>query len=436
MLLKNRRHGAARAASLMTAAVIFASFPAPISAAGTRSDISPALSVLAEELSLSKSGLVGNRIEFSESDFDGILGVKVPSVTFISLPEGSRGKLMSGEREIAVGETVYRSELSELQFVPSDKEVQNTTFEIGIVGNQAYSCPCSLYMLSELNFAPTSDEGALSSTDITAFSGVTYYGSMHATDPEGDVLTYTVTEYPSRGTLTASSDGSYSYTPYESHSGQDSFTFVSRDRYGNSTPPTEISVTVKEAKESIVFADMAENEAYGAAMILADAGIMSGRERDGSYYFDPAATVSRADYLSMLYAAAGVTPSKGGDEKVFFDTDDLSTDMLACISDAYENGYIKGETTKLGTYFRPSDLITRSDAAQMTAALLGLDLNAASQTPAFSDSDMISPEAYDSIAAVCSAGIFRTFGGEFAPNAALTRAHAAQVLESVMRYCN
>lgn len=57
-------------------------------------------------------------------------------------------------------------------------------------------------------------------------------GSLNATDPDGDGLTYTVTEQPAHGTVTVNPDGSYTYIPdpdFARTGGTDSFTVTIRD---------------------------------------------------------------------------------------------------------------------------------------------------------------------------------------------------------------
>jgi adhesin/invasin len=63
-------------------------------------------------------------------------------------------------------------------------------------------------------------------------------------DPDGGTLTATVVDQPSNGTLTLSSDGSFSYTPSAAFSGQDTFTYQAGDGTDTSAPAT-VTITVQ-----------------------------------------------------------------------------------------------------------------------------------------------------------------------------------------------
>ena len=54
-------------------------------------------------------------------------------------------------------------------------------------------------------------------------------GNINAVDPEGDPLTYSLTESPEYGMVLISSDGSFTYTPASSFPGQDAFTVTVTD---------------------------------------------------------------------------------------------------------------------------------------------------------------------------------------------------------------
>ena len=60
-------------------------------------------------------------------------------------------------------------------------------------------------------------------------------------DPDGGTLTATVVDQPANGTLTLSSDGSFSYTPSAAFSGQDTFTYQAGDGTDTSAPATVTS---------------------------------------------------------------------------------------------------------------------------------------------------------------------------------------------------
>jgi hypothetical protein len=54
-------------------------------------------------------------------------------------------------------------------------------------------------------------------------------GSVAAIDPEGDPITYAVTDGPQHGTVTLGPDGSYTYTPDTDFTGVDTFSVAVAD---------------------------------------------------------------------------------------------------------------------------------------------------------------------------------------------------------------
>ena len=75
----------------------------------------------------------------------------------------------------------------------------------------AQSTPPSLTEMLQhafINKAPTADPA-----QSPGQSGGVVTGDLHADDPDGDEVTYTVTEQPTHGTVVVNPDGSYTYTP-------------------------------------------------------------------------------------------------------------------------------------------------------------------------------------------------------------------------------
>ena len=58
-------------------------------------------------------------------------------------------------------------------------------------------------------------------------------GTLQASDPEGDPLTYTVTRQPEHGTVTINPDGTFTYTPSDGFAGPDGFTVRVTDDTGS-----------------------------------------------------------------------------------------------------------------------------------------------------------------------------------------------------------
>ncbi|MDN5865487.1 MAG: outer membrane beta-barrel protein, partial [Gammaproteobacteria bacterium] len=90
---------------------------------------------------------------------------------------------------------------------------------------------------------PVAEDGTLTTEVNTAKDG-----TLVATDPDGDPLTFSIVSQPSHGgvTLDDASTGAYTYTPDTGYSGNDSFTFKASDGVADSNTAT-IAITVNAA---------------------------------------------------------------------------------------------------------------------------------------------------------------------------------------------
>jgi len=91
------------------------------------------------------------------------------------------------------------------------------------------------------NNPPVANNGSL-----TVNANSIGHGTLKATDPDGDALTFIIETPPGHGsvTITDPNTGAYTYTPSPGYSGNDSFTFKANDGEADSNIAT-INVTVK-----------------------------------------------------------------------------------------------------------------------------------------------------------------------------------------------
>ena len=75
------------------------------------------------------------------------------------------------------------------------------------------TAPTPIQLLQHALFNKTPTANPVQAPGYSATGVIT--GNLNATDPNGDVLTYTVTQQPTRGTVVLNSDGSYAYSPPE-----------------------------------------------------------------------------------------------------------------------------------------------------------------------------------------------------------------------------
>ncbi|MBQ5772142.1 MAG: S-layer homology domain-containing protein [Clostridia bacterium] len=396
--------------------------------------LSYGLQVLAAGTDMAMSAPVGNEIVFSADAFARALNLsQVKSVTVCTLPLATEGELLLGSSRIAAGQTLSAEVLSSVSFAAADDRVRQASFTFTANGS-SLPMVCNLYLLTEENYAPTVSLASSLSLRLNTHLGLCAYGTLSAYDPDGDPLSYEIVSYPKHGAvrMTDSRLGTYVYTPEAGYLGSDSFSYIARDRYGNSSAAARVELRVTASGTSVTYADMQDSKSYNAALTVTEKGIMSGVQVGNRYYFYPDAEVSRLELLVMAMHASGISTLPDAEATVFADDADIPASMKGYVHAAYRLGYVSGSTVEGSLCFLPNESISCAEAAVILEKILGLE--GAGVTPTFADLDEIPVWARDAIYALHAEGILLGEGGELSPLSTLTRARAAEILAAVAAY--
>ncbi|HPU18217.1 MAG TPA: hypothetical protein PLZ27_06075, partial [Bacillota bacterium] len=90
--------------------------------------VSPALGVIAENMTMVKTGYSYSDITFTKEDFDFALGREAKSITILTLPNAADGTLYLGSVPVTINQTVSRDNLSKLIFSSSGEGTVETSF--------------------------------------------------------------------------------------------------------------------------------------------------------------------------------------------------------------------------------------------------------------------------------------------------------------------
>ena len=375
--------------------------------------LSPALAVLANDLSMSKCGLIGNEMTFYPEDFDRVADTAVKSITVLTLPAPESGSLYLYEKPVEKFTEIQREEIEKLTFrTACDKEIScNFTFRVH-TENEKYQAVCTLYMLDRLNFAPTirlEDENGLS-VGCSAYAGTVATGSLSCDDPESDSVFYRIVSYPQKGTVTLKGS-EYRYTAFEGTAGEDSFAVVAIDRYGNQSERVTIPVTILARQNGLSYADMEDHDAYNAALTLSYNGVLSGTVIGGQAVFRPDLPITRAEFTAALVTALGYEENTANNA-VFADGDTVPDHLMPALSTALELGWIEVDAE---TSFRPNEPINRMEAAVILCRCMDLQLKPIPGIDANTQSLLV----------MAQMGILGFDNGSMSPEKALTRSDAA-----------
>ncbi len=164
--------------------------------------------------------------------------------------------------------------------------------------------------------------------------------------------------------------------------------------------------------------------AASAIELLAGKGIVAGFP-DGT--FRPNAVVTRAQFVTMLVKAAGLTPVASG-QTPFSDVPPGQW-YAPYVAAAYQAGLVSGMGN--GT-FDPNGQLTRAQLAVLLAKAVGT--SATSSLSRFSDAAAIPSWAEGSVETVVADGLMAGFpNGTFGPDQTATRAQAAAVLAAYLK---
>lgn len=101
------------------------------------------------------------------------------------------------------------------------------------------------------NKAPEINEAPVAVDDmLTTQADIAFEGTLGASDPENDPLSFALEENGSLGSAAVNADGSFTYTPNAQVTGSDSFTFSVSDSFNQKVTGT-VTVTIEAQQLSV-----------------------------------------------------------------------------------------------------------------------------------------------------------------------------------------
>ncbi len=387
------------------------------------------VAVLAQDVELVKTGLLGQKLHFTDKDFKCAFATKdFESIKIVSLPKSTEGTLLLAGRRVVEGQTIKRKNIGSLVFVPLSNEVSEASF-IFILNDRAGNneTTCHIRFLDKVNYSPSFDEENTTDVFHTTQENISYYGEVTVNEPEGDELKYMIVQYPENGVFEFLDGGRYRYTPNSGFTGYDSVIIVARDEYGNYTPTKTLMLKTVDRMSDIVFVDMTEREEYNAAVAMSALGIMEGSKVGDDNYFSPEESVTKAEFVAMAMKAAGIKADSTLKTTFFDDNDEIPTSLMSYIATAQRVGIIDGEYTKEGLVFKPNEKINLYQVAEIIAKLTTKTQNN-EESEQYTYNETVPIYARASVSAVCTLGIFKMSAEKVNGLQVPTRAEIAQYL--------
>lgn len=390
--------------------------------------VSYGLRVLAAREEMVFAGLCGNEISFVAEDICRAMNLsELDYVTVRSLPAPGEGTLFVGSVGASEGQVISAGSLSLLSFAAADDTKPSEAVMTLSVNGSDYAMTCRLCLLDRLNYTPTVALAPAVSLQIETYRDLPTAGTVSAYDPEGDEITYEIVRYASHGRVTLADrhTGAYVYTPDRGYTGQDSFDYVVRDRYGNYSTSATVSITVTAPPASVSYADI-DGEGNAAAILkVSDMGLMNGTRVGGETYFKPSEAISRVEFLVTALQAAGITADRvaGLGDPSFADTADIPVAMRPYVSYAVQKSYVGGKAGENGLCFQPNDPITRAEASVILSNIIGYAVE--DTVTAFADVQTLPAWSTEALTSLRALGILSCPDGNAHPGMTMTRGDTA-----------
>lgn len=323
---------------------------------------------------LSKNGLVGSAIVFEPEEFQvqGDSKTILDAVVVESLPDPGAGNLLLGGVLLEVGSRVEKSALSGLRVqsvgAPSVTQTTFTLRPVFTTGEEGKPFRVEITLLTKENHPPVARN-----MDLSTYKNVSITGYFDAVDAEGDKLSFRMVSTPARGAVELAEDGSgqFVYRPYENKTGKDSFAYVAVDEAGNLSAEATITIRIEKANTTVTYADLDGDPAHKSAIRLAEEGIYVGPQVGGQCFFEADRPVTRAEFLTMAMAAAGLEPLEDVTVTGFTDDAAIPTWSKGSVSAALKAGAIRGGLDEKGApVFEAEEIVTGAQAAVMLDNLL------------------------------------------------------------------
>lgn len=242
----------------------------------------------------------GETTVFSADYFERRLGLPqgdLMAVRFTVIPQETQGRLMLDGVAVEKNETLMRSQLNRLCFVPAQGG-EGCWFSFIPQCSRSVAATVSVTVTDEPIPAPQ-----LKNDACTTVKNVSVRRSAGVTNGAGEVQLI-VSKAPEKGYVLVEG-AAYTYTPFLNEAGKDSFTLMAMDSQGNCSNEATVTVEIQRKKPDISFQDMKGSPSEYAALKLSESGIMTGEKTGKINLFYPEKEVTNGDFLVMVMNAAG-----------------------------------------------------------------------------------------------------------------------------------
>ncbi|HAN44472.1 MAG TPA: hypothetical protein DCP97_03680 [Ruminococcaceae bacterium] len=356
-------------------------------------------------------------VRFTADDLERRFGLKVGELkgaTVTALPKKECGVLYLGEAPVKAYTRLTRSQLDQLVYIPSSEIGGVITFMPQ--SSDAVTTNLAVNVLADENTAPK-----LQGASYATLQNVMLFGLLDISDAEGDPVNISVIKSPQKGSVEFENN-TFAYQPFPNKTGDDSFTVVAWDSYGNMSADAVVSISIERSLLQFEYADMNANPSAYAAVKLAQHGILKGEQINGRYFFKPEKQVTRGEFAIMLLSAVN------GDKKMppcvntGLENDiNIESWLKPYIKAAMNLGIIKEKSFDVNGVPTRAEAVCLTDRAARLKAVKMYNLKAA-------DAGEIPKWALQSYINLGAYKMLDLYDGKAHPSNALTKSYAADLI--------
>lgn len=141
--------------------------------------------------------------------------------------------------------------------------------------------------------------------ELRTYRNVSVGSRLKAFDPDDDVVSYSITTDPVKGSIELEENGCFVYTPRENKRGRDYFGYKAVDSEGNLSQEATVIIRIEKQKKNVSYTDLEGDGCAWAATALSESGIFTGEQIGDSFCFCPERTVCRGEFLAMCLRLQG-----------------------------------------------------------------------------------------------------------------------------------
>ena len=356
---------------------------------------------------------------FTQEDFSAE-GEPLAGICITGLP--NCGTVMLGNRILWPGDILTAQQVEAMTFVPLQTEADASAQVDYLPIYESQVAPCASMTIAirgKEDKAPVAEDFA-----VETYKNLPLNGKLKVSDPEGQMLTYTITRQSKRGDVTIAEDGTFTYTPKKNKVGVDSFVFTATDPAGNVSREATVTITILKPTDAKQYTDTIGKDCRFAAEWMKHTGIFVGESLADNACFSPEKAVTRGEFVTMLVKTLDIPE----EEEVTFTgyTDEIPLWLKPYLTAAIRSGLTAGLPDQ--ETFGADTPITGAEAAVMLQNALDLTVPLPeSNAEALSQEELLAVPAWASVALTA----MEEHDMAMEANAPLTRGNAALILYRV-----